>query len=140
MGIAEMSYNTDKAPCLIIKFCRPTCNNPNEKTTVNLLKKGKLNFDGGNSQMEIRELYLWLSSIYKKYASEIIINIGDITNTYNSDTSECDEDSIYDESPDECKKSRRKKIIKVKKRVNKKVDKMKRKKLIKKVDNDEKKQ
>ena len=40
---------------------------PIKKTTVKLLKKGKINFDGANSEYEVQELYYWLEYIYTKY-------------------------------------------------------------------------
>jgi len=101
LNIAEMTYNTDRCFCLIIKFYRPSLAVSNKKTTVKLLKKGKINFDGGNSQQEIEELYAWLEYIYNKYKKEILFDIRDIEND-ESDSSDCAELSIYDEDEDEC--------------------------------------
>jgi hypothetical protein len=98
LNIAEMTYNTDRCFCLIIKFYRPSSADKSKKTTVKLLKKGKINFDGGNSQQEVEELYFWLEYIYNKYKSEILFDIRHIKNEYNSDTSDCDAISIYSDS------------------------------------------
>lgn len=99
INIAEMTYNTDRCFCLIIKFYRPSLLDPKKKTTVKLLKKGKINFDGGNSQQEVEELYNWLEYLYMKHKDEILFDIRNIKNEESTDTSECDSDakSIYDE-------------------------------------------
>lgn len=83
MNIAEINYNTDKCFCLNIKFYRPMPNDPKKKTTVKLLKKGKINFDGGNSEYEMLELYYWLKYLYSTFSDEILVDIRQITNTYN---------------------------------------------------------
>jgi hypothetical protein len=101
MNIAEMTYNTDRCFCLIIKFYRPSLFDPNKKTTVKLLKKGKINFDGGNSEQEIKELYAWIEYIYTKHHKQILFDIRDIVNTNDDSSSECDEPSIYDAEPDD---------------------------------------
>jgi len=83
LNIAEINYNTDKNFCLNIKFYRSMPSDPYKKTTVKLLKKGKINFDGGNSEYEMKELYYWLSYIYSTFSSEILIDVQKITNVYN---------------------------------------------------------
>jgi len=95
MNIAEMTYNTDRCFCLIIKFYRPNILDAKKKTTIKLLKKGKINFDGGNSQQEIDELYYWLQYIYVKYQKEILFDIRTMFDE--TDTSECSQESIYDD-------------------------------------------
>jgi len=95
LNIAEMTYNTDRCFCLIIKFYRPSLLDPDKKTTVKLLKKGKINFDGGNSQQEIEELYAWLEYIYNKHHDEILFDVCNITNDTDVDTTD-EYDSIYD--------------------------------------------
>jgi hypothetical protein len=97
MNIAEMSYNTDRCVSLNIKFYRPNKLKPKKKTTVKLLKKGKINFDGGNSEHEVIELYHWLQYVYNSCADKVIFDIRDITTATDSDTSECSDDSIYDD-------------------------------------------
>jgi hypothetical protein len=85
LNIAEINYNTDKYFCLNLKFYRTMPNDQNNKTTVKLLKKGKINFDGGNSELEMLELYYWLTYLYTKYENEILVDSTQITNEYNSD-------------------------------------------------------
>lgn len=98
MGIAEITYNTDRCFCLIIKFYRPSIYDKDKKTTVKLLKKGKINFDGGNSQQEIEELYYWLHYIYCKYKDQLLFDISTIKNEYGpSDNEDNGYNSIYDE-------------------------------------------
>ena len=92
MKIAEMSYNTDKCFCLIIKLYRPSILDKGKKTTIKLLKKGKVNFDGGNSQQEIIELYYWIQCVYQKHLSVL----HDISKITDCSPSSCSEDSIYD--------------------------------------------
>ena len=53
-----------------------------KKTTVKLLKKGKINFDGGNSEYEVKELYYWLEYIYYQYRKQILVEIASIKNEY----------------------------------------------------------
>jgi hypothetical protein len=95
MSIAEMTYNTDRCFSLIIKFYRPSALDPTKKATVKLLKKGKINFDGGNSQQEVDELYYWLQYIYHKYKDEILFDEREIKNETDQDTSDGGE-SVYD--------------------------------------------
>jgi len=107
MNIAEITYNTDRCFCLIIKFYRPSLNDKTKKTTVKLLKKGKINFDGGNSEQEVEELYTWLENLYIKYKDEIIFDINLIQNI-DQESSDSNE-SIYDEP---IHKKKNKKVIK----------------------------
>lgn len=95
LNIAEMTYNTDRCFCLIIKFYRPSLLDPSKKTTVKLLKKGKINFDGGNSQQEIEELYAWLQYIYCKHYDDILFDITTISNDTDTDTTDT-YTSVYD--------------------------------------------
>jgi len=101
LSIAEMTYNTDRCFSLIIKYYRASINDINKKTTVKLLKKGKINFDGGNSQQEVEELYYWLIYIYNKYKDEILFDIQNIKNEYNEDSSDTDSKSLYERYSDE---------------------------------------
>lgn len=82
LNIAEVTYNTDKCFCLNLKFYRPIVTDIDKKTTVKLLKKGKINFDGGNSEYEMLELYHWLEHLYSIYADKILVDVSKITNTY----------------------------------------------------------
>jgi len=84
LNIAELTYNNDRCFSLNIKFYRPMPDDRDKKTTVKLLKKGKINFDGGNSEYEIEELYYWLQLIYINNPN-IIVDIDKIKNEYNVD-------------------------------------------------------
>jgi hypothetical protein len=96
MGIAEITYNNDRCLSLTIKFHRPAPANPKKKITMKILRRGKINFDGGNSELEIRELFVWAKYIYTKY-SEVLEDTDNIKNEYDSDSSVCSIDSIYDD-------------------------------------------
>ena len=100
MNIAETTYNTDRCFSYIIKFYRPSILDSKKKATINLLKKGKINFEGLNSQEEAIELYYWIQYIYNIHSIRILHDITKITNEYNSDTSSCDDESIYDSDLD----------------------------------------
>ena len=108
MNIAEITYNTDRCFCLIIKFYRPSLGDQTKKTTVKLLKKGKINFDGGNSEQEVEELYTWLENLYIKYKDEVIFDVNMIQNV--DQNSSDDNISVYDEP---INKKKNKKVIKV---------------------------
>jgi hypothetical protein len=95
LNVAEVSYNTDRCFCLILKFYRPMPCDKIKKTTVKLLKKGKINFDGGNSEYEIKELYHWLEYIYSKYKNQILIDITDIKNIYHKEFYKIDNSILY---------------------------------------------
>ena len=60
MNIAEIQNNCERYFGLIIKFYRPIPWKVDKKTTIKILRSGKVNFDGGNSEEEIFELYYWL--------------------------------------------------------------------------------
>ena len=107
MNIAEITYNTDRCFCLIIKFYRPSLGDQTKKTTVKLLKKGKINFDGGNSEQEVEELYTWLEDLYIKYKDEIIFDVNMIQNV-DQDSAD-DNISVYDEP---INKKKNKKVVK----------------------------
>ena len=98
MNMAEITYNIDRSGSLVPKFYRPTKIDSNKKITVKLLKKGKINFDGGISQEEIEELYHWFEYIYIKYKKEIMCDIETIKDSDDSDEeSYRGYDSIYDD-------------------------------------------
>lgn len=102
-NIAEVNYNTDKNFCLNLKFYRPIPNDPTKKTTVKLLKKGKINFDGGNSSYEMLELYYWLKYVYITFKDLILVDINKITNEYDIEALkkvQIDE-AIYSDDSDE---------------------------------------
>jgi len=99
MKMAEMTYNKDRCFSLNIKFYRPNIEDPSKKTTIKLLKKGKVNFDGGNSQLEILDLYYYLMYIYEKHKDEILHDIRLITPA-TPETSDCSLTSIYSSGND----------------------------------------
>lgn len=70
--LAEMQNNCERYFGLIIKFNRPVPWKLNKKTTIKILKSGKINIDGSNSIKESIELYIWLITIFIKYKNEII--------------------------------------------------------------------
>ncbi len=98
MGIAEITYNPDRCFCLIIKFYRPSIIDKDKKTTLKLLKKGKINFDGGNSEQEIQELYYWLANLYHQHKDTLLFDVRSIKNEYaQSDEEQDGYISVYDE-------------------------------------------
>jgi hypothetical protein len=95
IGIAEIQNNCERYFGIIVKFYRPTPWNLNKRTTIKILRSGKINFDGGNSELEIIELYNWLIYIFVKYYEYIIFDTeADLNNT---DTSSDTGESIYDD-------------------------------------------
>jgi hypothetical protein len=82
INLAERSYNPDKAPPFSIKLQRPGIKNPDKKTTVKLLKSGKLNFDGANSDIEVCEIYYWTCYMYIKYFDLVIVNRENVKNEF----------------------------------------------------------
>lgn len=110
MNIAEIMYNTDKCFALIIKFYRPAGESYcDKKTTVKFLKnQGKINFDGGNSQQEIDELYHWLHYIYKKHRDTIIFDVEEVDSDTPSDLSDCSDTSIYDDDSEATPRQKKK--------------------------------
>jgi hypothetical protein len=72
MNIAEIQNNCERYFGLIIKFYRPIPWKKDKKTTIKILRSGKVNFDGGNSQEEIFELYHWLQWFILDRYEEIV--------------------------------------------------------------------
>lgn len=70
--ISEINNNPERYPGLLVKFNRPIPSKANKKLTIKILSSGKINFDGGNSELEVYELYYWLQYIFTKYWNEII--------------------------------------------------------------------
>lgn len=114
MNFAELSYNSDRCFALIPKFYRPTLQTADKKATVKLLKKGKINFDGANSEQEVALLYHWLEYFYDKHFDLVICDITKI-NHENAVLSDCSDDSIYDYDIEKAyrklRKSKRKKSV-----------------------------
>jgi hypothetical protein len=98
MNIAEIQHNNERYFGLIVKFYKPVPWKKEKKTTIKLLRSGKINFDGCNSAMEAKQLYYWLNEFYDKHSEEIIHD----PSTYIEDSSsDCSADSIYDESTED---------------------------------------
>ena len=95
MNIAEVRYNNDKI-MLIIKLYRPIPDDIEKKHTVNIFVKGKINFDGANSELEAEHIYYWLAYIFSKYKNRIIYNVQSIENGEYCDD-HTDAESIYDD-------------------------------------------
>ena len=93
MNIAEIQNNCERYFGIKIKFYRPVPWKLDKKTTIKILRSGKINFDGGNSEIEIKELYYWLQWIIIKNYKDVIY-----TNETPNVGSESDTDysSLYD--------------------------------------------
>jgi hypothetical protein len=94
--IAEIQNNCERYFGLIVKFCRPVPWKINKRTTIKILRSGKINFDGGNSIEETLELYLWLITIFIQYKNEILHDTSVIDNN-DSDYSIGSGYSVYDD-------------------------------------------
>lgn len=74
IGIAEIQNNCERYFGLILKFYRPVSWKMSKRTTIKILRSGKINIDGGNSVEEAYELYHWLENIFLEYRSAIIFD------------------------------------------------------------------
>jgi hypothetical protein len=100
IGIAEIQHNSERYFGLIIKFYRPVPWEPNKRTTIKILRSGKINIDGGNSINEVYELYYWLENLFSDNI-ETIIYKPEPDNTYYSDEYDIGSGrSIYDDDED----------------------------------------
>ena len=100
--VAEIQNNCERYFGLIIKFNRPVPWKINKRTTIKILKSGKINIDGSNSIKESIELYLWLINLFIKHKDEIIYD-STIETIIESDTDYDIESgySVYDDDGDE---------------------------------------
>jgi hypothetical protein len=96
-NISEISFNSERYAGLLIKFNRPIPNKENKKLTIKVLSSGKINFDGGTSELEIQEIYYWFQYIFIKYWNEITYNSETILNEVISSDSASGYLSIYDD-------------------------------------------
>lgn len=97
IGIAEIQNNCERYFGLILKFYRPVIWKLNKRTTIKILRSGKINIDGGNSVDEAYELYHWLETLFIEYMSVVIFD----KNTADQSSSDYDigsGDSVYDDS------------------------------------------
>jgi hypothetical protein len=78
IGMAEIQNNCERYFGLILKFYRPVPWKMTKRTTIKVLRSGKINIDGGNSIMESYELYHWIESMFAEYSSTILYNPTDI--------------------------------------------------------------
>lgn len=96
MNIAEVAINNQKGCYLSVKINKPVSTRKTDnKCTINMFNSGKLNFNGCNSELEAKELYLWVQNLYFKNSSRILININEIKNEYDKETVE-----FYENNPE----------------------------------------
>jgi hypothetical protein len=74
IGIAEIQNNCERYFGLILKFYRPVSWKIDKRTTIKVLRSGKINIDGSNSIEEAHELYYWLEYIFNEYKNSILFN------------------------------------------------------------------
>jgi hypothetical protein len=92
IDMAEVQNNCERYFGLTAKFRRPHPLKPCKKTTIKVLKSGKVNFDGCNSELGAIELYHWLQVIYERYYAFVIYDPRDPMMITSSEG-----ESIYDE-------------------------------------------
>ena len=99
MRISEINNNCERYPGLLVKFSRPMPGKKDKKLTLKILSSGKINFDGGNSELEINEMYYWLQYIFIKYWDTIMFDPTkpDSESETDSNMSDFSYDSIYDD-------------------------------------------
>jgi TATA-box binding protein (TBP) (component of TFIID and TFIIIB) len=97
IGIAEIQNNCERYFGLILKFYRPVMWKMNKRTTIKILRSGKINIDGGNSIEEAYELYHWLEYIFTEFASVILFDKTNAVITSDTDTDSDSVESIYDD-------------------------------------------
>ena len=95
IGIAEIQHNCERYFGLTIKFYRPLPWDLKKKMTLKVLRSGKLNFDGGNSELEVVELYYWFVKLLTNNYKSVIYDKNAINEYSDSDT--CSNTSIYDD-------------------------------------------
>jgi hypothetical protein len=96
IGIAEIQNNCERYFGLILKFYRPVSWKLEKRTTIKVLRSGKINIDGANNIEDAYVLYHWLEHIFDSYRNSIIFD----KNKESSDSSEydvCGGVAIYDD-------------------------------------------
>lgn len=98
MKIAEIQNNPERYGGLIIKFYRPIPwheekAKKEKRTTIKILRSGKINFDGGISENQVRVLYYWLQWFIIKHYEDVLYDAEE-TEEFSSDTSGYE--SVYD--------------------------------------------
>jgi len=96
--MAEIQNNCERYFGLILKFYRPVHWKMHKRTTIKVLRSGKINIDGGNSIKESYELYHWIESLFAQYAHSILYNPDTINITDDNYDIESGE-SLYDDDP-----------------------------------------
>jgi len=96
IGMAEIQNNCERYFGLILKFNRPVAWKLDKRTTIKILRSGKINIDGGNSIEEIYQLYYWLKYTFIKYKSAILFDTSKLLEDSTDYDTEGNE-SIYDE-------------------------------------------
>jgi hypothetical protein len=79
LKISGIVNNSEKSGGVLIKFDRPIPEKPNKKITVKILNVGKINFDGCNSEIEVKELYYWLHNIFRRYKKILLFDTSRLT-------------------------------------------------------------
>lgn len=95
--MAEIQNNCERYFGLIVKFYRPVPWKINKRTTIKILRSGKINIDGGNSIEESFELYHWLENIFNTYKDAILYN-PNYVEIYDDDYDIGSGCSIYDDA------------------------------------------
>ena len=98
--MAEIQNNCERYFGLILKFYRPVPWKMSKRTTIKVLRSGKINIDGGNSIEESYELYHWIESMFAEYTSTILYNPTDVvdeSDEYDIGSGE----SVYDDDLDD---------------------------------------
>jgi len=94
MNIAETLYQPDTSNNLTIKFYRPNVFKDDKKTTLRITKKGKINFEGANSDLEVKHIFKWFKILCYDNFDKIFLHESDLKNECSD---ECSDESIYDD-------------------------------------------
>jgi hypothetical protein len=93
-NIAEIKYNIERYPGLIIKFSTPIERNPLKQTTVKMFQSGKVNIDGAISEECALFYYNWINDFYVKHESEVVYIPIKVVLYSDSDTDDTDPNYI----------------------------------------------
>ena len=95
MQIAETAYNDSRSVSLTIKLHRPQPNKIDKKVMAKITDKGKFNYEGGNMELEVQEIYYWLHHLIgNKYKDIVLFDTDNFVDDY--EPNECSDESIYD--------------------------------------------
>lgn len=89
-----------RKPYKVQKQTKNTKNNKNtdKKTTIKLLKKGKINLDNCDSEYGAMMLYLWIQYVYLKYKDTVLMDISTIKNVVDPESEGEEYKSEYDDN------------------------------------------